>query len=254
MDDATRAALETVLAGGHRTAQFAERDGERHPLETLSFFGLRKDMTVVEVWPSGGWYTEILAPVLRESGTYYAAHWPGSSTRSYVPAAIERFTAKMAAAPEVYDEVAMARIGGDDPDNVPDGTADLVLTFRAVHNWMGDGVAQRMFDEMFRVLKPGGMLGVVQHRGDPTVAQDPEAGSGYVTEAWVSALARNAGFEVVASSEVNANPADTRDHPEGVWTLPPNSRLDDTEDGPKYRAIGESDRMTLLFMKIAPAT
>ncbi len=247
--DGAKAAIEAAVAGEHRTDRYAARDDARHPIEVLSFFGVEPDSTVVEVWPSGGWWTEILAPLLRNEGAYYAAHWPADSGRSYASAAIERFKTKMGESPELYDQVINARIGGDDPDNVPDGVADVVITVRALHNFMADDSAGKMFGEFHRVLKPGGVLGVVQHRGDPDKPQDPNARSGYVTEAAVIAMAEQAGFKLEGSAEINANPKDTRDHPEGVWTLPPSSRLDDTDDGPKYRAIGESDRMTLKFVK-----
>ncbi len=249
LDAATRASLEAALAGEHRSAANKARDQYRHPLETLEFFGLQKDMTVVEIWPGGGWYSELLAPVLRDQGKFYAAHWPVDSPRPYVTAALQRYRDKLASVPGVYDQVIMTHLGPGSWDMVEPGSADLVLSFRSVHNWMAEGNAQQMFDAFFTALKPGGILGVVQHRGDPAVAQDPKASTGYVTEAWVLSLAKAAGFDTVGSSEINANPKDLRNHPEGVWTLPPNSRLDDSPEGPRYRAIGESDRMTLKFRK-----
>ena len=251
LDAVTRSKLEAALAGEHRTERNKARDQFRHPLETLEFFGLRSDMTVVEIWPGGGWYSEVLAPALRENGKFYAAHWPVDSPRSYVPAALKRYREKLASAPEVYDGVVMAHVGPGAWEMVEPGSADMVVTFRSVHNWMAEGNAQEFFDAFYAALKPGGVLGVVQHRGDPAAPQDPKAASGYVTEAWVLSLANAAGFETVGSSEINANPQDLRSHPEGVWTLPPNSRLKDTPDGAKYLAIGESDRMTLKFRKPA---
>lgn len=253
MDAQTKAALEEVLAGDHRSERNRARDGWRNPLETLSFFGLRQDMTVVELWPGGGWYTEVIAPVLREQGQYYAAHWPKDSPRTYVPRALARYDEKLAATPARYDGVKVVHIGPGTWDPLPEGSADLVLSFRSVHNFMEDGYAQEMFDASFRMLKPGGHFGIVQHRGDPTIAQDPKAESGYVAESWIIALARNAGFEVVANAEINANPKDLKHYPEGVWTLPPSSRLADTPDGPSYAAIGESDRLTLLLVRPAAA-
>ena len=249
LDAVTRAKLEAALAGEHRSDRNRARDEYRHPLETLEFFGLRSDMAVVEVWPGGGWYSEVLAPVLREQGQYYAAHWPIDSPRPYVTAALGRYRDKLASAPGVYDGVTMTHVGPGAWEMVAPGSADMVLTFRSVHNWMAEGNAQQMFEAFFAALKPGGVLGVVQHRGDPAVPQDPRAATGYVTEAWILSLANSAGFETVGSSEVNANPKDLRSYPEGVWTLPPTSRLDETPGGPKYRAIGESDRMTLKFVK-----
>lgn len=249
MDEKTRAQLVEVLAGDHRSDRNRARDPWRHPLETLAFFGLRADMTVVELWPGGGWYTEVIAPVLREEGQYFAAHWPTDSPRSYVPRALARYGEKLAANPDRYDAVSVVHIGPGTWEPVPEASVDLVLSFRSVHNWMEDGYAQEMFDASFRMLKPGGRFGIVQHRGDPTVAQDPKAASGYVAESWIIALARQAGFEVVANSEINANPKDLKHYPEGVWTLPPSSRLADTPEGPSYAAVGESDRMTLLLMR-----
>lgn len=249
MDAQTKSILEEVLAGDHRSERNRARDASRNPLETLAFFGLRQDMTVVELWPGGGWYTEVIAPVLREQGQYYAAQWPTDSPRTYVPRALARYGEKLAANPERYDGVSVVHIGPGTWDPVPEGTADLVLSFRSVHNFMEDGYAQEMFDASFRMLKPGGHFGIVQHRGDPTVAQDPKAESGYVAESWIIALARQAGFEVVANAEINANPKDLKHYPEGVWTLPPSSRLADTPEGPAYAAIGESDRMTLLLVR-----
>jgi predicted methyltransferase len=251
LDEVTRSKLEAALAGEHRSERNKARDQFRHPRETLEFFGLRSDMTVVEIWPGGGWYSEVLAPVLRENGKFFAAHWPVDSPRSYVPAALQRYREKLASAPEAYDGVIMTHIGPGSWEMVEAGSADLVLTFRSVHNWMAEGNAQDFFDAFYAALKPGGILGVVQHRGDPAALQDPKAASGYVTEAWVLSLASTAGFETLSSSEINANPSDLRSYPEGVWTLPPNSRLKDTPDGPKYEAIGESDRMTLKFRKPA---
>jgi len=249
MDDATRARLIEVLASEHRSDNYRQRDAWRHPLETLAFFGLQQDMTVMELWPSGGWYTEVLAPLLRGSGLYYAAQWNKDSHRTYVPMALERYAEKLRSDPQSYDQVEVVHLGPGTWDPVPAGSVDMVLTFRAVHNWMEDGYAAQMFAASFRALKPGGILGLVQHRGDPTIAQDPKAAEGYVAESWVIALAADAGFEVAGSSQVNGNPKDLKSYPEGVWTLPPNLRLDDSPQAAVYRAVGESDRMTLKFVK-----
>jgi predicted methyltransferase len=241
--------LANALAGDHRLDGNRSRDSSRHPLETLQFFGLTEEMTVMELWPSGGWYTEVLAPVLRDSGHYYSAQWPKDSDRTYVTAALARYAEKLASRPDIYDQVEVVHIGPGTWDPVAAGTVDMVLTFRAIHNWMGDGIVAEMFSASFSALKPGGIFGVVQHRGDPTVDQDPAGGSGYVTEASVIALATEAGFELQDSSEVNANPKDLKNYAEGVWTLPPNSRLKDSPEADLYLAIGESDRMTLRFVK-----
>lgn len=230
-----------ALAGSHRSEENRARDAHRHPHETLTFFGLRPDMTVVEMSPGGGWYTEVLAPVLRENGRLIAAA-PDPSTEYG-----QRFTAFIEANPTMYDRV--ERVTFAPPDQLslgPDGSADMVLTFRSVHGWVNRGHAEQVFGAMFRVLKPGGVLGIEQHRGPDGV--DPE--TGYVAESQVIALAEAAGFVLEERSEINANPADDHDHPEGVWTLPPTLRLGD-QDRAAYEAIGETDRMTLRFRKPA---
>ena len=241
--------LKEVIAGDHRSTDNKARDQYRHPLETLTFFGIRPDMTVVEIYPGRGWYTEILAPYLKGNGTLYAAEHPGDPSYEAVQRSLEAFDQKVKDAPELYGEVKRTKLTKDG-DIAPPDSADLVLTFRNVHSWIGAGTENEAFAAMFRALKPGGVLGVVQHRGDPSVAQDPKAGSGYVTEDHVIELAKKAGFELAEKSEINANPKDTKDYAKGVWTLPPSLRLGD-EDREKYLAIGESDRMTLKFVKPA---
>jgi predicted methyltransferase len=241
--------LEEIVTGDHRSQENKARDQYRNPLETLTFFGIRPDMTVVEVYPGRGWYTEILAPYLKGSGTYYAAEHPGDPSYEAVQRSLEAFDQKMKAMPELYGEVQRTKLTKDG-DIAPPDSADLVVTFRNVHSWMGSGTENEAFAAMFRALKPGGVLGLVQHRGDPKVPQDPRAGSGYVNEDYVIELAKKAGFELAKKSEINANPKDTKDYPKGVWTLPPSLRLGD-EDREKYLEIGESDRMTLKFMKPA---
>ena len=241
--------LKEVIAGSHRSEENKARDKYRHPLETLTFFGIRPDMTVVEIYPGQGWYTEVLAPYLKGSGTLYAAEHPGDPSYEAVQRSLEAFDQKVKGAPELYGEVKRTKLTTDG-DVAPPGSADLVVTFRNVHSWMGAGTEDEAFAAMFRALKPGGVLGVVQHRGDPDVAQDPKAGLGYVNQDYVIKLAKKAGFELADKSEINANPQDTKDYPKGVWTLPPSLRLGD-EDREKYLAIGESDRMTLKFVKPA---
>jgi predicted methyltransferase len=250
-DDPSRAALEAVVSGSHRSAQNRARDVYRHPVDTLLFFGIRDDMTVVELAPGGGgWYTEILAPFLRAHGTYYAAGYDPQSASEYYRRNAKAFADKLAAGPEIYDRTRVTVLAPPEHlDVAPAGSADLVLTFRNVHNWM-PGEADDVFAAAYRALKPGGIFGVVEHRGNPAVAQDPEANSGYVNEDYVIALAAAAGFELVARSEINANPADTKDHPDGVWSLPPTLRGGE-KDRARYVAIGESDRMTLKFAKPA---
>jgi predicted methyltransferase len=241
--------LKEVIAGDQRSTENRARDEYRHPHETLTFFGIRPDMTVVEIYPGRGWYTEVLAPYLKGSGTFYAAEHPGDPSYEAVQRSLEAFDQKVKDAPELYGEVKRTKLTKDG-DIAPPGSADLVVTFRNVHSWMGAGTEDEAFAAMFRALKPGGVLGLVQHRGDPSVKQDPKAGSGYVNEDYVIALAKKAGFELAEKSEINANPKDTKDYPKGVWTLPPSLRLGD-EDREKYLAIGESDRMTLKFVKPA---
>ena len=249
--DGVPSALQSIIAGTHRAEADKARDKYRHPLETLNFFGVKDNITVVEIWPGDGWYTDILAPLLKEKGTYYAAGLdPQSSTEGRRTRA-QRYQEKLAANPALFDKVKLTVL--DPPTKVdiaPEGSADMVLTFRNVHNWMGGDSADAVFKAMFRALKPGGTLGVVEHRGNPAVPQDPKAASGYVNEDVVIKMAEAAGFKLAGKSEINANPKDTKDYPQGVWTLPPVLRLKDV-DKEKYLAIGESDRMTLKFVKPA---
>lgn len=243
-------ALDKAIAADHRTPGFRARDVYRHPKETLEFFGIQPDQTVVEVWPSGGWYAEILAPYLRERGTYYAAGFvTDDNAPKYRRELQAAFAAKLAARPDLYDRVKVTELGRPDSWTAcPAGTADLVLTFRNVHNWMNADYEAQMFKAFHDCLRPGGVLGVVEHRARPGTSREDTKKSGYVTEEAVIAMAEAAGFKLDARSEVNANPKDTADHPEGVWTLPPALRLGET-DRAKYLAIGESDRMTLRFVK-----
>jgi predicted methyltransferase len=248
-DAVTAAAIEKVLAGDHRSAENHARDAARHPLETLLFFGIKREMTVVEVWPGAdGWYTEILAPLLAEGGRLYAAQLPPAPENPYVTGSLKSFTDKLAARPDVYGKVEVTALGPSGGSIAPPGSADMVVTFRNLHNWINQGFAEAALAAMFQALKPGGILGVVDHRGDPAKPQDPRATNGYVNEEYAIGLARAAGFEFVARSEINANPKDTKDYQQGVWTLPPNYRLGN-RDRAKYEAIGESDRFTLKFRK-----
>lgn len=241
--------LREIIAGAHRSEESKARDRYRHPFETLTFFGIRPEMTVVEIYPGRGWYTEILAPYLKGSGTLYAAEHPGDPSYEAVQRSLEAFDQRIKSAPELYGEVKRTKLAKG-AEIAPPGSADLVVTFRNVHSWMRSGTADETFAAMFKALKPGGVLGLVQHRGKPGVEQDPKAGSGYVSEDYVIALAEKAGFKLAEKSEINANPNDTKDYPKGVWTLPPTLRLGDA-DREKYLAIGESDRMTLKFVKPA---
>ena len=246
-------ALQAAVGGSHRTADYVQRDGARHPVATLQFFGIEPDMTVVEIWPGAGWYTEILAPLLRPRGRLYAAHFNSDSTSPFFRESRAAFEAKLAANPSVYDRVVVTRFNPPDHvDMAPPGSADLVLTFRNVHNWYmrggGDSRVVAAFDAMFRALKPGGILGIVDHRLPAGRPIEDQEDSGYMREDYVIAMAQRAGFVLVATSGINANPRDTADHPKGVWTLPPTLRLGEV-DRDRYLAIGESDRMTLKFVK-----
>ena len=249
------AALDTAIAGDWRAPGNTVRDRYRHPRETLAFFGVRPGDAVIEITPGGGWYAEILAPYLRNDGQYIAAlvdpmAVKEGSGRDYQQRSRTSFDAFLGKQPARYDRVQVRAFDPAAPRFGADGEADAVLTFRNVHNWFGAGTAQGYFDGFFRALKPGGVLGVVEHRAAAGTDEATMKKSGYLTEALVIDLATRAGFVLDARSEVNANPADTRDHPNGVWTLPPTNRHD-AGDKPKYAAIGESDRMTLRFRKPA---
>jgi len=244
-------ALDAVLAGPHRSEANRARDQYRHPAETLAFFGIEPGMTVVELWPGRGWYTEVLAPYLRDKGKLYAAHFPAASEVEYYQKGLAAFKAMLAANPALYDRVVVTELGPPGKlDVAPPGSADAVLTFRNMHNWMGEGKELKVMQAAFTALKPGGVLGVVEHRAAPGATEEQLKGSGYMTEATVIKAAEAAGFVLDAKSEINANPRDTRDYPKGVWTLPPSLALGET-DREKYLAIGESDRMTLRFRKPA---
>jgi len=245
------AALQTLIAGSHRSDADKARDQYRHPAETLSFFGVKDNMTVVEIWPGGGWYTDILAPFLKERGTYYAAGVNPEAEAESARNGAQKYKEKLDAQPELFSKVKVTIL--DPPtktDIAPEGSTDMVLTFRNIHNWIARDQAGTVFQAMYKALKPRGVLGVVEHRAKTDVPQDPKAASGYVREDAVIKMAEQAGFKLVDRSEINANPKDTKDYPQGVWTLPPVLRLKEV-DKEKYVAIGESDRMTLKFMKPA---
>lgn len=241
------APIDTILAGPQRSAANKARDAYRHPAQTLAFFGIKPTMTVVEISPSGGWYTEILAPYLNATGTYYAAHNnPAASERA--AAGVKTFKDKLAANPAQYGKAKVTAFGKGAFDIAPAGSADAVLSFRNVHNWYSAGYAPDAFKAFFAALKPGGTLGIVEHRLPENRPDAAMQDSGYMKVSYVKAQAAAAGFKFVGASEVNANPKDARDYPKGVWTLPPNYAEGD-KDKAKYAAIGESDRMTLKFVK-----
>jgi len=248
-DERTAAAISQALAGEHRAAGNRERDASRHPLETLLFFGIKPDMTIAEVWPGAdGWYTEILAPLLAENGRLYAAQLPPAPANPYVSTLLAGFSARLAASPDLYGKVTVTTLGPDGGEIAPPASCDMVVTFDNVHKWMNLGYAPRAFEAMARALKPGGILGVVDHRADPAKPRDERATNGYVNEDFAISLIESAGFELVARSEISANPKDTRDYQQGVWALPPSYRAGNRERE-KYQAIGESDRFTLKFRK-----
>lgn len=252
-----------VLASDHRSDDERARDQWRHPVETLEFFGLEADMTVAEIWPGGNpWYLKVIAPIIQQGGgIYYAVTpWDPESENARVQAAIKKFDETYVAAPGTGGTVHRTLMRGAKTDIAPEASLDMVLTFRNVHNWMTGKPetdnAQAYMNAFYKALKPGGILGVVEHRADDTKPEDPAGTNGYVHVAQVKALAAAAGFEFVASSEVNANPKDTKDHPFGVWTLAPNRRTspygqdpDPDFDRTPFDPIGESDRMTLKFRK-----
>ena len=231
-------ALASAIAASHRSENFVPRDKARKPQEALEFFGIKPNMTVVEISPGGGYWTEILAPYLKDKGTYYTV----ISARQ-----TDSWKKKLDANPSVYGNVKTTLSDGE---IAPAGSADLVVTFRNIHNWMARGNADEMFAAFYAALKPGGILGVEEHRASDKTPQDPKAANGYVRQDYAIQLAEKAGFKFVDSSEILANPKDTKDWPKGVWTLPPTLALGD-QDREKYLAIGEADNFLLKFQKPA---
>ncbi|QJI30550.1 class I SAM-dependent methyltransferase [Pseudomonas sp. ADAK18] len=239
----------TVLAGSWRAPANSARDVYRHPQQTLTFFGLRPDQTLIEITPGGGWYSEVLAPLLKDHGHYIAAVQAPTSS-AYARTSEESLKQKFAADPARYAKAGFVEFDPKTPTLGKPGSADTVLTFRNVHNWVLADTAPATFEAFFKVLKPGGVLGVVDHRAKDGASLDDIKHSGYLTTAYVVKLATDAGFKLDGQSEINANPKDTKDYPDGVWTLPPALKLGE-KDKAKYLAIGESDRMTLRFVKPA---
>ncbi|KYF73152.1 hypothetical protein BE15_21110 [Sorangium cellulosum] len=247
----TGAALRAALKGKHRAPGNAERDAARHPVETLEFFGLKQTSTVLELGAGEGWYTELLAPVLAKKGklivTAYDPNGPADSRNTLYGKRVRRLLDK---SPDLFGKVEVAVIDRDAPKLGIEGKVDVVIAIREAHGWHRSGKFDTYVAEAFKALKPGGVFGIVQHRAKPDANPDESAKQGYLPEAWVIQKVESAGFKLGGKSEVNANPKDTKDYPEGVWTLPPNFRLGD-KDRARYAAIGESDRMTLKFVKPA---
>jgi predicted methyltransferase len=240
-------ALKAAIASDARTSAQKARDPYRHPYETLRFFGIRPDMTVVELWPFGGWYTSILAPYLRDEGQLVVANLdPESAPENELSFNIQ-LQKMMTSRPDVFGKVKTVPLSLTKP-LVPDGTADMVLTFRNIHNWNWEGQAKTVFQQAYRALKPGGILGVVEHSAADPAFEPKHFPDGYVGRSWAIELIESVGFKLANASDINANPKDTKDYPRGVWTLPPDLAMGD-QDREKYLAIGESDRFTLKFVK-----
>ena len=239
--------IAAIVVGNHRSADNIARNEYRHPVETLEFFGIAPDMRVVEIWPGGAWYTEVIAPYLQDSGQYVAANWDPNSEVEFIRKGVQKYVDKLGEYPDLYGNATMTVLMPPAQwDLGPAGSADMVLTFRNIHNWIPRGYAGDMFAKIYAALKPGGILGVVEHRAAPGAEQDPKAASGYVSQDYAIEIIEAAGFKLVATSEINANPQDTKDYEKGVWTLPPTLRAG---DDPRWREIGESDRFTLKFVK-----
>jgi predicted methyltransferase len=247
--------IEAAVAGAWRLPADRARDPWRHPAQSLKFWGLAPGQTVVEFWPGAGWYTDIIAPFLAATGgRFYAADLEASDAEGREMA--EAYRRRLADHPKLYGKVELTAFGPTSGPVAPAGSADLVLFLRNLHNWMAAGLAEKAFHDAFAALKPGGLLGIEEHRADPSAAPDATASSGYVAQAYAVRLAQEAGFTLAAASEINANPKDDHNHPFGVWTLPPVRRssprgqpADPNFDHARYDAVGESDRMTLKFVK-----
>ena len=248
--------LKGILKADWRDGKDKARDKFRNPYETLAFFGVDSDDTVVEIWPGGGWYTSILGPYLHQGGGKLIAAGFDPMGGDFYARGVSRYNEAYVEKPEIYGNIDVSVFSATSPPFAKEGSVDKVLTFRNVHNWMANGYTDKFFKDAYEALKPGGVLGIVEHRLPSTTEQDPRATNGYVHEDFVKALAKNAGFIFAGSTEINANPLDTADHPLGVWTLPPVSRTTNRQgeaipnlDPAKFKAIGESDRMTLKFVK-----
>ena len=259
MEDASAESgtLAWAVEGEWRSEEERARDPYRHPYETLEFFGIDPSGRIMEIWPGGGWYTDILAPWINANGGEYIAVWSDIAPDNQRALDFRQSFEDKFGGP-LYGDVTMATFDSETGPIAEPGSVDAIVTFRNTHSWMGRGAAEKAFSDFYDVLAPGGVLGLVQHRLPADRVQDPRASTGYVQQDLVISMAEEAGFELVEASEINATPADTADHPFGVWTLPPVSRTSDFGepadpefDRAPYDAIGESDRMTLLFRKPA---
>lgn len=246
----TEETFEQALQGPNRTPAMIARDRARHPAQELAFFGVTPRASVIEIWPGAGYWTEILAPLLRDHGRYtLAVDVPNGEAEGDNFALGQKFAATLDADPVAYGRIDYEFFGAKHPDPAPPGSADVVLTFRNLHNWVNQGDAALLLAGIHRALKPGGILGIEDHRGNPKWPQDPRARSGYLRQDYAIALVERAGFRLVATSEMDANPRDTADYPRGVWTLPPTLALGD-RDRARYEAIGEADNFVLKFRRI----
>ena len=242
--------IDQVLDGAHRDENFKKRDQYRHPKETLNFFGINSENSVIEVTPGYGWYAEILAPLLRDNGSYtYASYKLTEGINPFFVKVEKAFTAKMQKYPKVYEKLNWVHFEAKNPELAPNSLVDKVVTFRNVHNWAQAGTSKAMFKGFYDALKHGGVLGLVEHRAKPGTSLDDQIKSGYMTEDFVIQMAESVGFRLDEKSEINANPKDTKDHVDGVWNLLPNLRNISETDKSKMIEIGESDRMTLRFIK-----
>lgn len=254
LDKKTEAALDAAIAGEHRSVENKARDVSRQPKQVLDFFGFRSNMDVLEVWPGSGWYTQILAPALKDEGKLYAAQFDPNGRYGYQRRNYGKFLTMLGDTPDIYRDIVITQLALPyQLQMAPPESVDLVVTFRNVHNWFSDmygsgAYAQAAFQAMYDALRPGGTLGIVDHRWPDPATEDPLAGNGYISTERTIAMAEAVGFRVAGESDMLANPKDTRDHPQGVWTLPPGYALGD-EDREKYQAIGESDRFVLKFLK-----
>ena len=241
--------LDSAINAEHRAAKNKARDVYRHPKETLTFFGIHSSMKVLEILPGRGWYTEILAPYLAREGHLTVASFGENHPTKYLANIHKDYVKTLEANPDVYGKIDVVLFKENNYlEAIPDASMDMVVTFRNTHNWIRYGGIEEVFAAFHRVLKPGGVLGLVQHRADKGSDAKETAENGYVPESYLIRLIEDKGFELVGKSDINANPKDTKDHPKGVWTLPPSYRLKDV-DKEKYTAIGESDRMTFRFIK-----